>query len=69
MSRWHFEESIADLKSKTECLKDRRTRELMQMVRHSKGKIRARAIKELESLFESSNLKIFIGEEAEIYDN
>ena len=65
MSRWRFEESIADLKFKTERKKDRRTRELMHLIYHHNGKIRDRAIKELETMFKLSNLKIFIGQEVE----
>jgi len=53
--------------SKNESKKDRRKRELMYLINRRTGKIQARAIKELETLFKLSNLKIFIGQEAEKY--
>ena len=63
MSRWHFEESIADLKSKTERPKNRRTRELMQLVNQHKGKIRKRAIGELEETYKESKLRFWSEDE------
>ena len=51
--------------SKNESKRVRRTRKLMHLINRRSGKIQARAIKELESMFKASNLKIFIGEEAE----
>ena len=63
MSRWHFEESIADLKSKTERVKDRRRRELMQIVNHHNGKLKAKAIRELESIYTESKLRFWSEDE------